>query len=112
MIKKVIEIILKYCHRMEEHINYFGDDIDIYKSNNQYKDSCALEIIQIGKYAGTLGKEFREKYNKINWSEIVSMKNIFAHNYEGVIDDITWAVIKEDIPNLKEYLENILHDYD
>ena len=38
------------------------------------------------------------------------MRNIFAHNYEDVIDDIVWDVIQEDIPNLKNYLENLVND--
>lgn len=31
-----------------------------------------------------------------------------AHNYEDIIDHIIWDIMHEDIPEIKEYLENIL----
>lgn len=105
--KRAIERILKYCDRIEQAINRFGDDREIYMMDKQYQDACGLAIIQIGENAKEFDDDFREKYDKIKWSSYVGMRNIFAHNYEGVIDDITWSVIKEDIPELKEYLEDI-----
>ncbi|WP_083405374.1 HepT-like ribonuclease domain-containing protein [Methanobrevibacter olleyae] len=38
------------------------------------------------------------------------MRNIHAHNYESVIDEIIWETIQEDIPYLKQYLENVLNE--
>ena len=31
-----------------------------------------------------------------------------AHNYEDIINHIVWDIIHDDIPEIKEYLENIL----
>ena len=109
--KRAIERILKYCDRIEEAINRFGDNREIYMMDKQYQDACGLAIIQIGENAKEFDDDFREKYNKIKWSSYVGMRNIFAHNYEGVIDDITWSVIKEDIPELKQAIEILLEDY-
>ena len=83
---------------------------EIYLSDKLYQDACALVIIQIGEFVGRLSDEFRDNHQEINWQEIIGMRNIFAHNYEDVIDDIVWDVIQEDIPNLKNYLENLVND--
>ena len=91
-------------------IHRFDDDKEIYMSDSLYKDACALVIIQIGEFIGRLSDEFRYNHKEINWQEIIGMRNIFAHNYEDVIDDIVWDVIQEDIPNLKIYLENLLNE--
>ena len=32
--KKALEWIIKYCNRIEEHISVFGDDEEIYTTNN------------------------------------------------------------------------------
>ena len=87
--KRTINIVIHYCNRMEDY---------------------ALVIIQIGEFVGRLSDEFRDNHQEINWQEIIGMRNIFAHNYEDVIDDIVWDVIQEDIPNLKNYLENLVND--
>lgn len=105
--KRAVDRILKYCDRIEACKSRFGDDKDSYMVDKQYQDACGLAIIQIGENAKEFDEDFRQKYDKINWSSYVGIRNIFAHNYEGVIDDITWLIITEDIPELKQYLEEI-----
>ena len=108
--KRTINIVIHYCNRMEDYSNRFNNDKEIYLSDKLYQDACALVIIQIGEFVGRLSDEFRDNHQEINWQEIIGMSNIFAHNYEDVIDDIVWDVIQEDIPNLKNYLENLVND--
>ena len=108
--KRTINIVIHYCNRMEDYSNRFNNDKEIYLSDKLYQDACALVIIQIGEFVGRLSDEFRDNHQEINWREITGMRNIFAHNYEDVIDDIVWDVIQEDIPNLKNYLENLVND--
>ena len=74
-----------------------------------YKDACALVIIQIGEFVGRLSDDFREKYAGVEWRQLKALRNIMAHNYEDVIDHIVWTIITEEIPDIKEYLENILY---
>ena len=35
------------------------------------------------------------------------MRNRNAHNYDPIMYDIVWETIKEDVPELKRYLENL-----
>ena len=51
---------------------------------------------------------FKEKHSDIPWSEINGMRNIYAHNYEGIMQDVVWVTMKEDIPFLKEYIKSIV----
>lgn len=44
------------------------------------------------------------------WSDIIGMRIIHAHNYDSVIDEIVWESIQDEIPQLKEYLEDILYN--
>lgn len=48
------------------------------------------------------------KYSSIPWNEIKYMRNIHAHNYESVMHDIVWVTMKRDIPELRNYLQNII----
>lgn len=106
--KHTIESIIYYCDRMEDHTKYFGDNIEEYRTNNHFQDACSLVIIQIGEFVGRLSDEFRQKHEDIPWNEIIGMRIVHAHNYESVIDEIVWETIKEDIPQLKKYLQKLL----
>ena len=43
-------------------------------------------------------------------SQLIGLRNVTAHNYENIIDDIIWEVMHEDVPEIKEYLEKILYN--
>ena len=63
-----------------------------------------------GEFANRFSEEFREEYNDINWKQLIGLRNIAAHNYENIVDDIFWEIMHEDVPEIKEYLEKILYD--
>lgn len=89
-------------------IESFGDDRDIYMTNEHYQDACALVLIQIGEHIGRLSDEFRQEYPEIPWKDFKGLRNIYAHNYEGIMHDVVWITMKEDLSLLKEYVKFIL----
>ena len=40
----VLKHMLKYCNEIENTINRFGNDIEKFKSDNDYKDSLSMKI--------------------------------------------------------------------
>ena len=42
--KKNLELILKHCQSMENHVEYFGHDKDEYMDNEHYQAACGFEI--------------------------------------------------------------------
>ncbi len=79
-------------------------------SDSLYKDACALVIIQMGEFANRFSDEFLEKYNEIEWSQLIGLRNVTAHNYENIVDDIIWEIIHEDVLKLKNIWKKILYD--
>lgn len=106
--RKTILRVLYYCDKIDSHINYFGDDKEIFLENEYYQDTCALVIIQIGEYVGRLSEEFKNEHFEIPWRDIKDMRNLHAHHYETVMYDILWVTMKKDIPELRDYLEKLL----
>jgi uncharacterized protein with HEPN domain len=109
--KRCAETIIDYCNRIDDYLNRFDDDKEIYMSDSLYKDACALVIIQMGEFANRFSDEFLEEYDGIEWGQLIGLRNVTAHNYENIIDDIIWEVMHEDVPEIKEYLEKILYKY-
>ena len=67
-------------------------------------------IIQIGELVSRLDDSFTELHAGIPWRKIKGMRNIFAHNYDIVSNDILWGTVTEDIPGLKKDIASILQD--
>ena len=108
--KRCAETIIDYCNRIDDYLKRFDDDKEIYMSDSLYKDACALVIIQMGEFANRFSDEFLEEYGRIEWSQLIGLRNVTAYNYENIIDDIIWEVMHEDVPEIKEYLEKILYN--
>lgn len=70
--------------------------------------SAGMIVINIGEYAGKLSDYIRLENNDFEWSDIIGMRNIFAHNYIGVDFEILWKTLNNDIPLIKEFFEDIL----
>jgi len=64
-----------------------------------------IEII--GEASSKLSLEFRNKNDKIPWSDIIGMRNWLAHGYFNVDVEHVWSTVKTDIPNLLTLLEEI-----
>ncbi len=106
--KKNIEWIIYYSNRIDEYLNRFGINKEIYMTDTLYQDACALLLIQIGEHVSRLSDNFKEKHSEIDWKSIKGMRNIHAHQYDRVISHIVWDSLTEEIPYLKEYLEKLL----
>jgi uncharacterized protein with HEPN domain len=83
---------------------YFDD----FKSDLKTYDSVLHNLMVIGEAAGKIPEDIKEKNNHINWSGIIGMRNIIAHGYFKVDQDIIWITIKERLPELAEELENLV----
>ena len=61
----------------------------------------------IGEAARQMPKIFREKHPEIPWRETVALRNVIAHEYFGLDNEIIWDVIQTQIPTLAEKFRQI-----
>ena len=57
----ILKHMLRYCNEIEKTINRFGNNIEMFKNDNDYKDSLSMKIFQIGELANHLTDEFLEE---------------------------------------------------
>ncbi|HQS25164.1 MAG: hypothetical protein B7Y11_13625 [Sphingobacteriia bacterium 24-36-13] len=53
-------------------------------------------------------EELKSQFPEIEWSQIIGMRNVFAHEYFGIDSSLVWEIIKRDLPLLKSKMESIL----
>ena len=97
-----------YCEKIEQATQRFGNSLEAFQSDFDFRSVCAMYILQIGELARALAEEFRQKYDEVPWRLIRGMRNIFAHDYHHLDVEETWKTIETDIPALRMYCEAIL----
>jgi uncharacterized protein with HEPN domain len=99
-ILEAIENIEKYASRGHEAFEH-----------DELIQTWILHHLQIiGEATSALPDSFRDKYPEVPWSKIIGMRNILVHNYFGVDIDVVWAVVVNDIPDLKQKIENAIRN--
>lgn len=67
-----------------------------------------LEIV--GEAVKHISDETRQKYPQVKWRKIAGFRDVVAHNYFGVSDEIIWDVVENIIPELLEQVRKILKE--
>ncbi len=100
-ILKAIELIEEYTKNKEKS--------DFLKSV-QLQDSVIRRIEIIGEAIKSIPTHFKDSYKDIPWKEITGMRDILIHQYFGVDLELTWEVIKVDLPKLKKSIISMLNE--
>ena len=58
------------------------------------------ELTVIGEVVKRLSSEFRESNPETPWKQIAGMRDKLIHDYNQVDLDLTWEVVKSNIPQL------------
>jgi uncharacterized protein with HEPN domain len=108
--KKDERIFLKHILESIEKIEEFTKGIskNDFLASVQIQDATIRRLEIIGEAAKNIPNEFREKYTYVPWSEMARMRDKLIHRYFGVDLNLTWDVVKRDLPELKEKLKKIL----
>ena len=82
-----------------------GDDLQADRRTMLAVTRC-LEII--GEATRQIPGTFQECNPAIPWREVVSFRNVMAHEYFGVDYEIVWDVIQAEIPTLWENISLLI----
>ena len=84
-------------------------DFTKFTGNSMMRFACIKQMEIIGEASNRISEETKSKFSDIHWEQIVGMRNVFVHEYFGVDTGLVWEIIKTDLPELKEKVEEILN---
>lgn len=108
----VLKKILDYCNQCEEARTMFQDDFEQFNSVSVFQNSCCMCILQIGELCKVISDELRNEVKDVPWKEWCGIRDIFAHQYSNIDYQSAWDTIQEDMPRLKQRVEELLESGD
>jgi uncharacterized protein with HEPN domain len=101
--------ILDAIDRVDQYTKGLGSPEDFFKSSVVF-DASLMNFINIGEMADRLSKELKDRHADIDWQKVKDFRNLVAHDYLGVDAEEVWQIIKNDLPILRNAVDNLLSD--
>ena len=101
-----INDMLECIERIEEFV---GDmSYEEFVEDDKTSSAVVRKLEIMGEASKNIPIEIRREYKEIPWSDIAKMRDKIIHFYFGVDYEIVWKVIKERLPGIKPFIEQVL----
>lgn len=108
--KKEPLIFIKHIQESIEKIENTTKELsrEDFLNSEDAQDATVRRLEIIGEAAKNLPEDFRKKHSQIPWREIIRTRDKLIHGYFGVDLNLTYDIVKNDLPGLKEKIAQIL----
>ena len=65
-------------------------------------DAVAYNLQMIGEAVKNIPNELRDRYPQIEWRKIAGLRDILAHVYFSIDDEIIWDIVQTKLTELRE----------
>ena len=103
-----LQDILSNIEHAEKFVTNLSFDEFIKNYQVNYAVVRCLEII--GEACKQIPQTIRNKYPEIPWQRIIGIRNVIVHEYAAVDIEIIWGTVKNDLPVLKNQIQQIITD--
>jgi uncharacterized protein with HEPN domain len=83
-------------------------ELEQFLKDDVMQHAVTMSLITIGECANHLSDEFIAAHTEIEWHKIIAVRNIAAHGYWQLNMKQIWQAIGSDVPQLEQYLSNLL----
>ena len=106
--KDRLEHILEAIGNVETYTE--GFDLEMLSSDKLRLHACVYNVQIIGEAIYKLTHEFKDSHPETPWRMIEKMRHILVHDYYQINLDILWQVIEDDLPVLKEQINQYVQE--
>lgn len=89
---------------------YSGISKDAFARDELIQTWMVYHLQVIGEAVTQLSEEFRAQHPGVPWRAIAAMRHALVHAYFRVDLDEVWSVVRDDVPDLKARVQELLCD--
>ena len=101
-----LEDIQESCSRVLRYTQ--GMTFEQFRADDKTYDAVVRNLEIIGEAAKGLPEDVRTMMPDIEWSKATGLRNIVAHAYFGINDEILWDVVQNKIPPMQTAVEGFM----
>ena len=101
--------IVNHCDEISQMCRNHSDSKEEFESNIEFQYACGMCIVQIGELVSRLDEEFMYSFPDVPWRQLKGLRNIYAHDYERIDNDMIWETVTVDIPEVRKKIGYILN---
>ena len=101
-----IEDILQAIGRIQRYTR--GFTFDVFNSDDLRVDAVIRNLSIIGEAARYIPEDIQKKYPDVPWSDMRGIRNVVTHEYFGIVLEVVWETVQDDLPPLALRLQEIL----
>lgn len=96
------------CDAVRKIATYSADGREAFMQNEMAQDAVLRNFEIIGEAAKRLSDETKARRPDIPWADIAGLRDVLIHNYMGVKLDRVWRVIEDELPGLRQAIDDLL----
>lgn len=105
-----LQHILEAIWELESYL--IDRDFNDFLESSMMRFACVKQMEIIGEASNHISEETKSVFSTIEWTQIIGMRNVFVHEYFGIDTYLVWEIIRKDIPELKQRIQEILDHID
>lgn len=102
-----LEDITQSCEKIMQFTRGL-DQAGLVRDQRTY-DAVIRNLEIMGEAAKHISEQFRDQLPHIEWRRIAGLRDMLAHVYFGVDDDIVWDVVRNKVPELLRIVSEFLN---
>ena len=101
-----LEDILEGCGKILRFTAQMS--LDEFVEDEKTYDAVVRNLEIIGEAAKNVPDDIRLRYPSIEWRKIAGLRDIIAHEYFGIDNDILWDIIQNKVGSLQEEVRKLM----